>query len=237
MNANRTRKMTIHLLMTALLLFLTAYPITGQALHEWLGIGMLLLFLVHNLFHIRWYGNLRKGTYSPQRLLQTLLPFCLSLSLLCLGYSGIILSRHVFAALPVHGPLATARALHMAASCWTVVLIGIHLGMHWGRVAGRFRKLLQDRKLPNVSARAIQLAAICLAGYGLLCFIQKDMLAFMLLQKQLIFSDFAQSALSTLVQSLAIMSFWIFAGFQIVRAVGSPTGRNRYGKTNRNLLQ
>ncbi len=237
MNANRTGRMTIHLLMTALLLFLTAYPITGQALHEWLGIGMLLLFLVHNLFHIRWYGNLRKGTYSLQRLLQTLLPFCLSLSLLCLGYSGIILSRHVFAALPVHGPLATARALHMAASCWTVVLIGIHLGMHWGTVAGRLRKLLQDRKLPDISIRAIQLVAICLAGYGLLCFIQKDTLAFMFLQKQLVFSDFAQSALSTLVQSLAIMSFWIFAGFQIVRAVGSPTGRNRYGKTNRNLLQ
>ena len=51
-------KMEIDLLMTVLLLCLMAYQITGEALHEWFGAGMLLLFIAHNILNIRWYGNL-----------------------------------------------------------------------------------------------------------------------------------------------------------------------------------
>ena len=44
--------------MTAGLLFLMAFQITGEALHEWIGAGMLILFLLHNILNVRWYGNL-----------------------------------------------------------------------------------------------------------------------------------------------------------------------------------
>lgn len=50
-------KMGIDVMMTVLLLGLMAYQITGQALHEWFGAGMLVLFIAHNLLNIRWYGN------------------------------------------------------------------------------------------------------------------------------------------------------------------------------------
>ena len=56
-------KMVIDVLMTALLLCLMAYQITGQALHEWFGAGMLVLLIAHNILNIRWYGNLFKGKY------------------------------------------------------------------------------------------------------------------------------------------------------------------------------
>lgn len=42
-------KIGIDFLMTVLLLLLMAYQITGQELHEWFGIGMLVLFLLHNI--------------------------------------------------------------------------------------------------------------------------------------------------------------------------------------------
>lgn len=54
-------KMGIDFLMTALLLCLMAYQVTGQKLHEWFGTGMLVLFLLHNILNIRWYGSLFKG--------------------------------------------------------------------------------------------------------------------------------------------------------------------------------
>lgn len=55
------------------------------------------------------------------------------------------------AALPIHGPMATARSMYMAASYWGFVLMSIHLGMHWGMIVGMFRRLLKGRELPNVS--------------------------------------------------------------------------------------
>ena len=182
--------MGIDLLMTALLLCLMAYQVTGQKLHEWFGAGMLILFIVHNILNIRWYGNLFKGKYKLLRIVQTIVNVSVLISMLCLGYSGIVMSRHVFAALPIHGPMATARSMHMAASYWGFVLMSIHLGMHWGMIVGMFRRLLKGRKLPNVSVWGLRLAAIVIAGYGLVCFIQKDIASYMFLKNQFVFFDF-----------------------------------------------
>lgn len=57
-------------MMTVMLLFLMAYSLIGEALHEWLGIGMLLLFVLHHILNASWYRNLRRGAvlglpYTP----------------------------------------------------------------------------------------------------------------------------------------------------------------------------
>lgn len=83
-------KMEIDLLMTALLLCLMAYQVTGQKLHEWFGTGMLVLFLLHNILNIRWYGSLFKGKYTLLRTMQTLINISVLISMLCLGFSGIV---------------------------------------------------------------------------------------------------------------------------------------------------
>lgn len=150
--------------MTVLLLCLMAYQITGQELHEWFGIGMLILFIAHNMLNIRWYGNLFKGKYRLLHIMQTIVNFSVLISMLCLGYSGIVMSRHVFVALSIYGPMATARSMHMAASYWGFVLLSIHLGMHWGMIVGVFRRLLKGRKLSDASVWGLRLAAIAIAG-------------------------------------------------------------------------
>lgn len=213
-------KMGIDLLMTALLLCLMAYQVTGQKLHEWFGAGMLILFIVHNILNIRWYGNLFKGKYKWLRIVQTIVNVSVLISMLCLGYSGIVMSRYVFAALPIHGPMATARSMHMAASYWGFVLMSIHLGMHWGMIVGMFRRLLKGRKLPNVSVWGLRLASIVIAGYGLVCFIQKDIASYMFLKNQFVFFNFEQSALSVFIEYIAMMGFWIFSSFYMVRGIG-----------------
>lgn len=218
--------MGIDFLMTVLLLCLMAYQITGQKLHEWFGAGMLLLFLAHNILNFRWYGNLGKGKYSLLRVVQTIVNFSLLISMLCLGYSGVILSRHVFAALPVRGPMATARMMHMAASYWGFVLMSIHLGMHWGMVLGIFRRLRRGRKLSRISVRGLQLTAVVIAACGLFCFIRKDIVSYMFLKNQFVFFDFEQSAFSVFMEYIFMMGFWAFAGFYAVKGVGLMMGKH-----------
>lgn len=212
-------KMGIDLLMTVLLLCLMAYQITGQVLHEWFGAGMLVLFIAHNILNIRWYCNLFKGKYRLLRLIQTTVNFSVLISMLCLGYSGIIMSRHVFAALPISGPMATARRMHMAASYWGFVLMSVHLGIHWGMVTGMFRRLSKGRKLPGMSVWVLRLAAALIAGYGLFCFIRKDIVSYMFLKNEFVFFDFEQSVLSVFLEYTAMMGFWVFAGFFITKGI------------------
>lgn len=220
-------KMGIDLLMTALLLCLMAYQVTGQKLHEWFGAGMLILFIVHNILNIRWYGNLFKGKYKLLRIVQTIVNVSVLISMLCLGYSGIVMSRHVFAALPIHGPMATARSMHMAASYWGFVLMSIHLGMHLGMIGGMFRRLLKGRKLPNVSVWGLRLAAIVIAGYGLVCFIQKDIASYMFLKNQFVFFDFQQSAVSVFAEYITMMGLWGFISFYTVKGLRKITSQSR----------
>lgn len=213
MNPKMKIKMGIDFLMTVWLLCLMTYPITGQELHEWLGAGMLILFITHNLLNIRWYGGLLKGRHKLLRIVQTIVNFSVLISMLCLGYSGVILSRHVFATLPIDGPMATARSMHMAASYWAFVLMSMHLGMHWGMIAGMLRGLLKGRRMPVVAVWGLRLAAIAIAGYGLFCFVQRDIASYMFLRRQFVFFDFEQGAVSLLAEYIAMMGFWIFAGF------------------------
>lgn len=225
--------MGIDFLMTVLLLCLMAYQITGQELHEWFGAGMLILFIVHNILNIRWYGNLFKGKYKLLRIVQTIVNISVLISMLCLGYSGIVMSRHVFAALPIHGSMATARSMHMAASYWGFVLMSIHLGMHWGMIVGMFRRLLKGRKLPGAAVWGLRLAAAVIAGYGLFCFIQKDIVSYMFLKNQFVFFDFEQSAISVFAEYIAMMGFWIFVSFYIIRGIGKISGKHSKGQRKR----
>ena len=174
---------------------------------------MLLLFVIHNLMNTKWYGSLFKGKYGLLRTMQTMVNFSLLISMLCLGFSGIVMSRHVFAVFSVKGPMATARSMHMAASYWGFVLMGIHLGMHWGMVIGMFRRMFAGKEMTGVSEWALRLTAMLVAGYGLFCFLQKDIFSYMFLWNQFVFFDFEQGAASVAAEYLAMMGFWVFAGY------------------------
>lgn len=213
-------KMGIDILMTALLLGLMAYQITGQALHEWFGTGMLVLFIAHNILNIRWYGSLFKGRYRLPRTIQTAVDFSVLAAMLCLGYSGIVMSRHVFAALPIGGPMATARSMHMAVSYWGFVLMSFHLGMHWGMVTGMCGRMLKGRKMTGAVTWVLRLSAALIAGYGLFCFIRKDIVSYMFLKNEFVFFDFEQSILAVFLEDTAMMGFWILAGFYIAKGAG-----------------
>lgn len=213
-------KLGIDSLMMAVLLLLMAYPVTGQELHEWFGAAMLALFVIHSLLNIRWYGNLFRGSYKPLRILQTLINLGVFLSMLCLGFSGIVMSRYVFAALPIHGPAATARWMHMAASYWGFVLMSVHLGMHWSMVMGRIRKLLKGKTMPKVALWMMRLAALVIAGYGAFCFYQSDLLSYMLLRNEFVFFDFEQSAGVMFAEYLSMAGLWILVGFYLTKGAG-----------------
>lgn len=175
--------------MTILLLFLMAYQITGQKLHEWLGVGMLLLFLIHNILNFNWYRNLFKGRYQPLRILQTILNFSILISILYLGFSGMTMSRYLFESFDF-GSVSEARKMHLSASYWGFVLMSIHLGFHWSMVLGIFRKLLKGKKIPTVLIWLLRLSGVLIAVCGAICFYKADIVSYMLIRNQFVFFDF-----------------------------------------------
>lgn len=225
-------KMGIDLLMTILLLLLMAYQVTGEALHEWIGAGMLVLFLLHNLLNIRWYGALAKGKYTLLRVVRTAVNFAVLASMLIQAYSGIVLSRHVFAFLPISGGMATARVMHLAGSYWGFILMSVHLGMHWGQIIGMFRKLTGG-KMPAALTWVIRLLAAGLAVYGAVCFYQADIASYLFLRVEFAFLDYEKSGALILAENLAMMELCVFLSYYMTRALGSVSTATRAKRKER----
>lgn len=206
----RKIRIIIDFLMTIILLMLMAYQITGQKFHEYLGTAMLILFLVHNALNRKWYANLMKGKYTSFRVFQVIVNFGVLFSMLSLGFSGMVMSRYVFAAFLTDGPMATARHMHMAASYWGFVLMSLHLGMHWGQVHAIFRKIF---KRNNVILWIARIASGMMVGYGFWCFMRNQITAYMFLKNEFVFFDFEKTAIQVIVEYIGMMGLWIFVGY------------------------
>ena len=211
-------KMLIDLLMTMILLLLMVYQVTGEKYHEWLGVSMFLLFVIHNVLNIRWYGNLFKGKYQLLRIIRTLTNIVVLIAMICLMYSGIVMSRYVFAALPINSGMALARVMHLFGSYWGFVLMSVHLGLHWSMIMGMFRKLGGGKNL-SIILWVMRLLAVLLAGYGAFCFWQADIFSYLLLKVEFAFIDYDKNAALALFQHMAMMALWISVAYYISKGI------------------
>ena len=88
--------MATDIAMSMLLPVLMAYSLVGEEVHEWLGIVMLLLFIIHHILNWGWYKNFGKGTYTPIRILSTGINLLLVIIMVALPVSGILMAKHTF---------------------------------------------------------------------------------------------------------------------------------------------
>ncbi|MBO5070629.1 MAG: DUF4405 domain-containing protein [Roseburia sp.] len=217
-------KIVIDLMMTILLLLLMARQLTGDSAHEWLGAGMLILWIAHHILNRSWYSHLFKGKYTPIRILQTVINFAVLLSMLVLMVSGIILSREVFAFLPISGGIALARPLHVLSAFWGFVLMALHLGLHWNMILGMVCKAARPAASKPLRI-SLRITAVVIAGYGLYAFLKNQFLSYMFLTSSFVFFDFERPVLLFFTEYIAIMGLFIFLAHYTSKGIQRLTGR------------
>ena len=223
-------KMAIDILMTVILLFLMGFQFWGDAAHEWAGAGMFVLFIIHHILNRGWYRALFKGKYSPARIFQVVINLLLFLVMIGQMISGIMLSRHVFAFLPIDGGMSFARLLHMVAAYWGFVLMALHLGLHWNMVLGRLGRglrIIQSSRIKNITAKTV---GIIIAFYGIYVFVRRDLLTYMFLRTQFVFMDFGESVFLFYLDYLAMMGCFIFIAYYLSKWL-KKAGSSRKSKS------
>lgn len=207
MNRKIMIKRAIDLLMTIGLLILMGYQFWGDFFHEWTGVTMFVLFIAHHILNAGWYRGLPRGSHSPARILQIVIDFLLLAAMLGMMISGIILSRHALAFLPISGGASLGRLLHMASVYWGFVLMALHLGLHWNMVLA-----MADRSVGKSKRHGLVRVVIgtAVAAYGLWVFFSRRLLDYMLLRTQFVFLDFGESKLLFYVEYLAMMGLFIY---------------------------
>ena len=191
--------------MTVLLLFLMAYQVTGELLHEWIGMGMTVLVILHQILNRKWYSAVFKGKYNPYRKMTTAVNVLLVLSFVMTALSGMSMSSHAVPFLYGMAPVSLARRMHLAMSHWSFVLMGLHLGLHIPVMTAKL-------KTGGKTGTAGIVFFCCLAGIGLVLFLRSGWADHMFFRSAFAFLDHEKAGALVFLENLLMLIFWAFIG-------------------------
>ena len=220
----------VDLLMTVVLVLLMAYFLTDQEIHEWLGAGMLVLFIAHHILNRKWLQALNRGKYTPFRVLQTALVLLALLCMLGSMLSGIWMSRYVFDFLPTQGHMGLARTAHLLCAYWGFLLLSAHLGLHWGIVLGMARKAAGNRKPSALRTVILRILACGISAYGVYAFLKHHIADYLFLRSHFVFFDYEQPPTLYFLDLLAMMGFWLALSYYLVKVLQRHAGRKTIQK-------
>ena len=210
MKPKQCAKILADVLMTVGLLILMGYHFWGDTAHEWVGAGMFVLFILHHILNWSWWKSLFKGRYPALRVLRVIVDVLVLCAMLVLMVSGVILSRKVFAFLPIQGGTAFARVLHMLSAYWGFVLMAAHLGLHWGMLLEIVRRSGAVHGSNKLRSMLSTLLGGGIALYGAAALVRRGLPAYLFAQTEFVFLDYGESKILFYLDYLAMMGTFIF---------------------------
>lgn len=225
-------KKSVDVCMTLILLFLMAYQVTGETLHEWIGIAETVLVIVHQILNRKWYAALFKGKYNPYRTVTTVINVLLIAAFLITAFCGMSMSGHAVPFLYGMAPVSFARRFHLSMSHWAFVLMGLHLGMHIPAMIAGF-------KIKEKIRLIMALIFACLGGYGLYLFIESGMPDYLFFKVPFAFLDYEKAGGLALLENLLTLIFWAFTGAQaanLCRILSGKKSEEAKGRKSNPLL-
>lgn len=203
-------KRIIDALMIVLLMCLMAFQVTGEQAHEWIGIVMVMLVIVHQILNKKWYVVLFKCKYNLYRIFSTIINVLLLISFLFTAISGMSMSNHAVPFLYGFINVNNARVMHLAFSYWSFILMGIHLGMHIS---------IMINKIPKNIKIILAIVMIIVSGYGFNLFIKSGISNYILFKSHFAFLDYEKNFVLVYIENLSMLSLFAFIGHNITKIV------------------
>ena len=158
MKKNAT-KIILDIIMTLLLVMLYNSHIFNVSFHEIAGLFIILLFIIHCVFNKKWIAAVSKKiltkTLPTKTKISYIIVFLLVVGFVLIIVSGILCSQVLFPAPNAHE--SPWRIVHIFTSAITLILVGIHLGLHWGFVKNMLKRVIS---IPQRAKKALSLLVV-----------------------------------------------------------------------------
>ena len=197
-------KRIVDAVLTVLLLFLMAIQVTGNVLHEWLGIGMTVTLILHHILNRKWYKAVFKGKYTPYRIALTAVNTLMLAAIALTALSGMSMSGHAVPFMYGLINVMTARTLHLAMSYWSFILMGVHIGLHIKAMTA---------KMPDKGKIVFKVILTGVSGAGLWLFLKSGIVNYITLTTHFAFLDYTTTKWLVILQNLAMLMFFVLAGY------------------------
>lgn len=138
------RNLAVDLVALAVYLVAANPAITGIGLHEWLGLGALLAFLVHAAMHVDWALEALRGSLARPSWARTgnlALDLLVVVAFMACAVSGLLVSGAVLPALGLYAEgYYFWDPLHAASAKLLLALLLVHVVVHWKRIVRFFKR-------------------------------------------------------------------------------------------------
>lgn len=155
-------KLTLDIVIFSAMLAITNPRLTGNTIHEWLGVSLIAAIITHLLFNWDWIVNVTK-TFFKKLFHESRLNYVINLlffiAMTGSFFSGLLISKDVMSALGIQLDVSRGwKSIHTLTSDGSVILLGLHVALHWKWIVtniGRYivtpvRNLFQPRPSPQV---------------------------------------------------------------------------------------
>jgi hypothetical protein len=117
----------------------------GMWFHEWAGLLIALFYILHKILNWNWIKESSKRLFGklPVKVrLNYILDLLLLIGFTLIIWSGMGISKTInFSWLGFdRGHQMIYKGLHTGVSMLVIIILGIHLGLHWDWVLARFRR-------------------------------------------------------------------------------------------------
>jgi uncharacterized membrane protein len=158
----RLLKLALDMVMLVLLVLMYRKQVISLAFHEIGGLALIGLFIVHHLVNMRWIGAVTRRLFAKETpglvRARYLVDVLLLVSFLAVGITGVLISKTLFS----FHTAGNAKTLHYFASAVSIILMGIHLGLHADYIFG---KVIQ-KGANRIAKVAIAVLLSCMVAFG-----------------------------------------------------------------------
>ena len=135
--------------------------LTGNTIHEWLGVSLAAGIITHLLLNWNWIVNVTKNFFKKlfhESRLNYVINLLFFIAMTGSLFSGLLISKDVMSTLGIQLNVSGAwKMLHSLTSDASVLILGLHVAMHWKWIVnsiGRYvvnpvRNLFQRQPIPQ----------------------------------------------------------------------------------------
>ena len=199
-------------LMAIALILLMSKQITEDIGHEYIGFIMIILLAVHLYLNRQWFKTLFKGRYTAVRVLTVTTNIAVLATFLLSGISGMLISESLMNLEFTESLTELGRSMHIAASYWGFVLMGLHAGTYWGMMAGRVKSIWAE------------IFAVTFCGWGMYMFLYYGIIDYLTLRSHFVFLDYEKNPALIILENTAMLGMWILIGHQAASLAAKPKG-------------
>jgi len=125
---------------------------TGLRLHELLGLAFGAAFAIHIVLHFDWIVSITRHFFKKvfhETRLNYVLNLAVFIDLITATVTGILISRTLNLGISLGSQQGTVHQLHILSSDFSLVLIGLHVALHWKWIATHAKKYLFTVSFPG----------------------------------------------------------------------------------------